>query len=177
MHLERLKHSNCEAFLQAYALYQTSFPLFEQRTLDAQQVILPEDAYHFEVIKNDMGALLGLVLSWKTDAFLYIEHFAILESARGQTIGSQVLENLRSNQNCPIILEIDPPIDAISIRRQGFYERLGFQLSEFDHRHPPYRTHSMAHSLKIMSTCKMSDALYDAFNTYLLNRVMHDCAQ
>lgn len=27
----------------------------------------------------------------------------------------------------PVILEIDPPVDAVSIRRKGFYQRCGFK--------------------------------------------------
>lgn len=27
----------------------------------------------------------------------------------------------------PVILEIDPPLDAVSIRRRGFYQRCGFK--------------------------------------------------
>ncbi|MEI3140799.1 MAG: hypothetical protein V8S34_04075 [Lawsonibacter sp.] len=48
------------------------------------------------------------------------------------------------------MLEIDPPVDELSIRRKGFYERAGFWANPFLHVHPPYRPHS-GHPLTVMT--------------------------
>lgn len=48
----------------------------------------------------------------------------ILPALRGQRYGSRALSMLPNDR--PVILEIDPPVDEIAIRRKGFYERCGF---------------------------------------------------
>ena len=50
-----------------------------------------------------------------------------------------------------VILEIDPPVDDISIRRQHFYERLGFITNPYEYIHPSFRRPSNPHQLILMS--------------------------
>ena len=65
------------------------------------------------------------MLYWETPDFRYIEHFCILPALRGQRYGSRALSMLPNDR--PVILEIDPPVDEIAIRRKAFYERCGSQ--------------------------------------------------
>ncbi len=72
-----------------------------------------------------------------------------------------------------LILEIDPPVDDISKRRKGFYERCGFTENSFRHIHPPYHRGNDGHDLIIMSCPKqISQNEYNAFYQYLQNRIM-----
>ena len=74
-----------------------------------------------------------------------------------------------------MILEIDPPVDEISIRRKGFYERCGFVENPFRHIHPPYHAENQGHELVIMSSPIMLEAdEYESFNRYLRDVVMKD---
>ena len=51
----------------------------------------------------------------------------------------------------PVILEIDPPVDDLSHRRQGFYERAGYHANPYAHVHPPYHAANRGHALVVMS--------------------------
>lgn len=50
-----------------------------------------------------------------------------------------------------VILEIDPPVDDISIRRRHFYERLGFVANPYEYIHPSFRKPFTPHQLILMS--------------------------
>ena len=51
---------------------------------------------------------------------------------RNKQYGRKVLSLLGGKQKT-LILEIDPPVDNISKRRKGFYERCGFIENSFQH--------------------------------------------
>ena len=93
---------------------------------------------------------------------------------RNKKYGQKVLQLLRQNGRM-VILEIDPPVDVISIRRKRFYERGGFVENPYFHVHPPYRRENSGHTLVIMSFPKtIPQAEYDAFKYYLEHHVMKD---
>ena len=90
----------------------------------------------------------------------------------GQHCGSRALE-LLGQRGKPVILEIDPPIDDISLRRKGFYERAGYQENPFTHVHPPYREGFAGHPLVVMSYPRQLEREeYDRFYQYLCSVVM-----
>lgn len=171
MNFERITDPLHPMYKQALELYQLSFPLHEQREAFSQTAILNDDAYHFELI-YDAGIFVGLVLYWEHLDYIYIEHFCILPQMRNRQYGKSVLSFLKK-QKKTLILEIDPPVDAISIRRKGFYERCGFVENPYSHVHPPYHKKNKGHELVIMSSpMPISQAEYDAFNTHLKNKIM-----
>lgn len=82
------------------------------------------------------------------------------------------LELLRARGKT-IILEIDPPVDDISRRRKGFYERNGFIANDYDYTHLPYHRDCKGHRLIIMSSPRRIDeAEYNNFLDYMRRRVM-----
>ena len=93
---------------------------------------------------------------------------------RGCGYGSRALELLGASGKT-VILEIDPPIDEISIRRRGFYERAHFRANPYPHVHHAYHADCKGHELVIMSApAPINQARYDAFNDYLRAVVMKD---
>ena len=161
-------------FGPAFALYEGSFPLHEQRTRPAQAARLSHPEYRFTLLWEG-GRLLGILLYWEGPGFRYVEHFAIAPELRGQGTGAQVLAELLG-QSVPVILEIDPPVDEVSIRRKYFYERCGFTENPFPHIHPPYRKNFQGHPLVVLSAPEaLSREGYDRFARYLQNTVMSDC--
>lgn len=75
--------------------------------------------------------------------------------------------------NKTIILEIDPPIDEIALKRLKFYSKIGFMLQEFNHIDPPYRKGYKGHSLKVMCYNKnLEEYEYNEFNEFLKNVIM-----
>ncbi len=172
MEFKRITDSKSPEFKEVYEIYQNSFPIFEQRYLDDQIEALADKDYYFEAVKNG-NETIGLLLTWQAKSFVYIEHLAVTESARGQNIGTQILTRLKASANVPLILEIDPPIDEISLRRKAFYERLGFVMSSYDHKHPPFKKGQEPYSLKVLSCPQIDDNLYFDFYNYMVNRIMY----
>ena len=155
------------------ALYQNSFPFHEQRESASQVRILQSPFYHFELLCEG-DEWLGLMLYWETDTFLYVEHFCILPQVRGKGYGQKTLQLLAARGKT-VILEIDPPIDPVALRRKGFYERCGFAANPFPHVHPPYHPGNHGHALVVMSApAPLTQKDYDAFNRYLQDEIMKD---
>lgn len=124
------------------------------------------------ICEND--TLIGLLFYWKYGKYTYIERLAISPSLRGKNYGSKILGSF-CKENKDTILEIDNPIDEISIKRLNFYLRIGFKLQDFEHIHPPYRKEYDGHNLKIMSFNRdLSKEEYEKFNSFLKTNVMKD---
>ena len=169
MNIERITSTTHPLYQKAMELYSISFPAHEQREPCSQKQILAQDAYHFDII-CDGGEFIGEILYWEIAGFFYIEHFCILPAMRNKHYGQKILN---AYQSTPLILEIDPPVDEISIRRKGFYERCGFVENPYRHIHPPYHAGNHGHELVIMSSPKMLEAdEYSCFNQYLQGTVM-----
>ena len=172
MHFERIKNSMHSLYKQALELYQISFPFHEQRESASQEAILSNDLYHFDLI-YDGESFVGLVLYWERSDYIYIEHFCIQPELRNRQYGRRALSLLQEKGKI-MILEIDPPIDAISMRRKGFYERCGFVENPYPHIHPPYHKGNTGHELVIMSNPRLIlQSEYDSFNSFLKGIIMN----
>lgn len=149
------------------SVYATSFPIFEQRTVAQQDEAFADSRYQLIAYTDNNQEFVGFIACWKFDTYYYIEHFAIAAARRGKGEGSQILGEFiaaAKKEGKTVILEIDPPIDTVSVSRQHFYERVGMVTNTFDHKHPPYREGYHAHPLRIMSANeKVSDNLYQQF--------------
>ena len=174
MTFERITTPDHPAFERAFALYQVSFPLHEQRTRDKQERVLSHPQYHYNVIWEG-EEFVGILLCWEGEGFTYVEHFATCPELRGRGLGARALE-LLGQKGKPLVLEIDPPVDGISLRRKGFYERVGFCENSFRHVHPPYRKQFHGHPLVVMTYPERWDErLYEKFWLCLRDTVMADC--
>lgn len=173
MRLERLTTAEHGMYARAMELYRQSFPFHEQREGASQARIMRDGAYQFNLV-YDGETFVGLVLCWETERFLYVEHFCICPDLRNQRYGQRALE-LLCQRGKPVILEIDPPVDEISIRRKGFYQRAGYRENPFPHVHPPYHRDCSGHPLTVMSCPEpLTEALYREFDQYLKDVVMGD---
>ena len=171
MNIERIISTTHPLYQRAMELYSISFPAHEQREAHSQKQILTQDAYHFDVI-CDEGKFIGEILYWEVAGFFYIEHFCILPAMRNKHYGQKILN---AYQSTPLILEIDPPVNEISTRRKGFYERCGFVENPYRHIHPPYHAENHGHELIIMSSPRKLEANeYACFNHFLQDIVMKD---
>ena len=112
-------------------------------------------------------------------AYFDFRKFKQIRSLRGEVCGAflhpdgqRILAEL-SKQGKTIILEINPPVDEISVRRRGFYERCGFAENPYPHVHLPYHKGNCGHELVVMyCPGKITQGDYDAFNVYLTREVM-----
>lgn len=171
MRFERLTTTEKAIYTEAMDLYRLSFPFHEQREAASQQQIMSNEEYQFNLI-YDEDEFIGLMLCWETAAFIYVEHFCILPAMRNKRYGETALR-LLNRRGKPVILEIDPPVDEISIRRKSFYERAGFQQNDYEHGHPAYHAGYPAHRLVVMSCPDpLSGDQYEGFAQYLKTVVM-----
>lgn len=171
MRFVRLTSEKHEMYGKTLELYGISFPSHERREAASQAKILRDEEYCFQLI-YDEEAFVGIVLYWETADFIYVEHFCILPEMRNRKYGQSVLQ-LLGREGKAVILEIDPPVDAISVRRKAFYERCGFVENPYPHVHPPYHKGNVGHQLVLMtSPAKITQAEYDIFKDYLDRRVM-----
>ena len=169
MEVHRITQTRDPLYEKAIQLYNISFPAHEQREALSQSQILEQDAYHFDVV-CDNGEFIGDILYWDLGSAFYIEHFCVLPTMRNKHYGQKILN---AYQSSPLILEIDPPVNEISVRRKKFYERCGFVANPYIHIHPPYHHGNAGHELVVMSSSKMlTPDEYGQFNHYLQNTVM-----
>ena len=105
---------------------------------------------HFEADGIWRGdEFIGILFHWNAGDYRYVEHLAVSPRLRGQNMGSKALAAFCQGRR--VILEIDPPEDEISVRRQHFYQRLGFVANPYAYIHPSFRRPFHPHRLVLMS--------------------------
>ena len=167
----RITSVNDRHYAKALELYAQSFPFHEQREAYSQSAIMSHPDYHFDMMLDD-GNPVGIILNWHADMFIYVEHLCIMPALRGKGYGKMALSMLASYGKT-VILEIDPPVDAVSIRRKHFYEAAGYVENPYPHVHPPYHSGHCGHDLVVMSCPHAIDAAqYEGFSDYLHAVVM-----
>lgn len=118
--------------------YLASFPVSERRDFELlKQLMINESRFLVTALLKD-GVYVGFITSWQFNEFCYIEHFAVDESARNGGIGGKALQQFLMSLDVPVVLEVELPVEELSRRRVGFYERLGFKLDTNPYRQPPY---------------------------------------
>ena len=173
MEFRRMTSASHPDYEKAMALYRSSFPYHELREEASQERIMSHPQYHFDCV-YDGTCWAGLILYWETESFIYVEHFCIFPELRGQRYGQRALEKL-DGKGKTIILEIDPPVEELSVRRKGFYERCGFRANPYAHVHPACYRECEGHRLAVMSRPeKLTGKQYDDFAAYLRRVVMKD---
>ena len=130
--------------------------------------------------KANSPKTLGLLTTWHFEDFIYIEHFAIDPTLRSQGYGSEALKAFIHEHGKPIVLEAEPPTDALSIRRIKFYERIGLTLYDFPYMQPAYTEDSNPVELRLMGTLDtnatpltlVSDTLHrEVFGTNIASKI------
>lgn len=157
---------NFEAF---WKIYDSSFPPDEKRSYEQQLALQRSTRYKIRCLEHEDG-LIGFIAYWTFEKFVFIEHLALAPEARGLGAGSQFLKGFLEEQDLPVILEVEPPQDETQHRRVAFYNRLGFDLSDYTHVQKPYVTGRQGVLLQLMSyPVKMDKALFDEVNTTLFS--------
>lgn len=172
MMLERVITAHDRHFAAINTLYNTAFPLHEQRTQQGRiKTLENEDYFLYKIIAHH--EFVGFIGCWRIQSLFYIEHIAICAEKRGTGLGQQSLAYFCQDKE-QIVLEIDPIIDDVARRRLTFYEHSGFILNDFTHTHPNYRPEYQPHALLVLSyQTPLTQSNYERFNRYLKNRIMH----
>ena len=120
-------------------LYESAFPLYERRTAEMQLSIVtgePERFHSFAIVEDD--TMVGLFSYWDFGNFAYGEHFAVDEQLRGRRIGERAMTQFVETVGKPVVIEVELPETEIARRRIGFYERIGYVLSNKPYMQPSY---------------------------------------
>lgn len=100
------------------------------------------------------GEFVGIITVWHFATVRYIEHFAVVQAARGRGIGAQAITTLIATDVAPIVLEVEPESQGeTASRRIRFYCRQGFiPHPGFRYVQPPYGIGLPPVELMLMST-------------------------
>ena len=166
MRFERLRSAASEHFIPAMDIYWSCFPLPMQREYYAQECIMGEEDYRFELIMED-DAIAGLCLCWETAEFIYLEHLCVAHAFRGRGIGEAVLEKLKSEGKTLIT-------DADATKGQAeYFVRRGFEVNDYTHIHPSYHSMFPGRGLALLSwPYAIEEYEYEGFYEYLRDTVM-----
>lgn len=136
-------------------IYLSSFPEEERRPWDdiLRLTTIVGGPYALYIIMCGYKPV-GLLSTWTFDEFVYVEHFAVNESHRGNGIGKTVVRELLSSVSRPVVLEVELPEAGEDARRRiDFYVRNGFTpLADYCYVQPPYQSNLPEVNLMLMST-------------------------
>jgi len=171
--LQRLTVSDFESF---FALMELSFPTTERRTKEDQRALFDaEAAYRVYGLQNSATHKVEAFLAvWDLDGILFVEHFAVDPTLRGQGIGSRLLAELAKMTDKPLCLEVEPPCTDLAIRRIAFYKRNGFFLNEFPYLQPSLAKGEPPIPLMVMTLGKaLSKEEFEQVREELYRKVYH----
>ena len=146
----QLKKTSDNYFQEAWSLYEDAFPVEERRSIEAQEIIMNNSNYHFDILtEND--SFIGFILWWEFENHRYIDHFATLKQLRNKGYGKLILEEFMNKNKKPIILEVELPDSEINKRRVKFYQRIGLILNNHHYEVPSSEKRELPLELLLMS--------------------------
>lgn len=118
------------------------FPIEEMKSKEHMEALLKEqsDIYHKEEGPHHV------LMYAEFEIFIFIDYLYISKDARGQGLGSQLLEKLKKKQK-PILLEVEPvdENDKDTAKRLKFYRKQDFKHAQ-----------SIGYSRKSLATDKVN---------------------
>ncbi len=164
-----------EEFDQVYSLMENSFPSDEYRSYEEQKKLFEHPEYSIYVahdLKN--GAIEAFVAIWQFLDFVYIEHFAVHKTLRGQGIGSGILQEVIRMSEKQICLETELPETDIAKRRIAFYKRNGFFLNSYPYMQPPMSEGKQEVPLAVMTSKEhIAKDRFEKIRAVLYQKVYH----
>jgi ribosomal protein S18 acetylase RimI-like enzyme len=159
----RIRNEKDVFFPAFWKIYESAFPFCERRSLEEQNRIFSNETYFLNIwLENEI--LLGLIGWWDCGDLRFIEHYAVHPDYRSRGYGSRLLSGWIKQNSLPVLLEIEPPIDELSRRRQLFYRKLGFRDNAVKHYQPPYHKEEKTLKLWLMSyPHEISSIVYEKF--------------
>lgn len=174
MEFLRIAPSDIERWNKVWSLYEESFPTAEKRREEDHIRAFENNLFH-PISAWEANELIGIIFYWEWNQYRYLEYLAVNTELRGKSYGSQLLRYL-SDKGHTIILEIDPLINEISVRRLQFYERAGYTLTPYRYMHLPYRQETEIQELLILSYPQMiTKNQHEDFLEFMDNTVMKYC--
>lgn len=164
----RIHNVSDPSFGEAWRLYEASFPLEEQRPVAFQKLAMEREPGFVCLRLHDEAGLAGLLFYWLLPlGMVYVEHLAVALGRRGQGIGSKALGMVEALKK-PVILEIEPVVDEMTLRRFRFYESSGYVKLPYPHAQLPFRRGGSPVPMELLSLhAPMGKDDVQAFQEYL----------
>lgn len=146
-----------------FSILKASFPPDEYRSYAGQKALLQLENYtiYTHVVEGQLAAFFAL---WDLDGMLFLEHFAVSAAFRNQGLGGILLQELLSQIQKPLVIEVEPPDTALAKSRIGFYERHGFFCNPYPYVQSALQEGKNPLALRIMSyPTPIDQAQFDSF--------------
>ncbi|MDE7154178.1 MAG: GNAT family N-acetyltransferase [Muribaculaceae bacterium] len=142
-------------------LYLESFPEEERRPWESICGLIESGApfFKFVIVRSDAG-IAGFYTLWRFPQALYVEHFAVMRSLRGNGFGSEILTEIKTQAGeLPVVVEVEPAESSSeAVSRIKFYEKAGFTaLYDFQYVQPPYAKGLPEVPMMLMTTSPLPD--------------------
>lgn len=129
-------------------LYFNAFPENERRDWNELLAMIGSvREMQLQLIELE-GEVIGFMVIWILDDWLFVEHFAISPEHRGKKYGEEVMGDLIDNK---LILEVEPPVSDDARRRIRFYEKNGLRCLPVEYLQPSYRKDGADYPMILMS--------------------------
>lgn len=154
--LTLIKHTSQQEYLFVENLLRISFPASELRDDESQRYITDYNPlFSCYLISADAGEgrhemPIGFITVWALGEFHYLEHFAILPEMRNKGYGGQAIRQIKESFRGLLVMEVEQPLEEMSARRIGFYQRNGFVLCRQEYAQPVCRKGEPAHPMCLM---------------------------
>ena len=156
-----------------FSIMEQSFPSDEYRTRVGQLSVFDDPRYSAYGEYED-GRLIGFISTWEFDELIFIEHFAVKPELRGRGIGAKMLSELIQNVEKTVCLEVEPPVDGLTMRRIAFYERCGFCYNDYNYTQPSMDVGKNPIPLRVMTYGSYADpATFKKIKSILYKNVYH----
>lgn len=117
---------------------------------------------------------VGIITLWELGELgVFVEHFALAPTLRGQGIGGKVLNLIKHNYpQQRLILEAEPQaFSPTAGRRLAFYARHGLLPQPFGYNQPPYQSGGAYIPLLLLSNQPMDAEGFERIRAYLYQEV------
>lgn len=145
-------------FNQIFEILKASFDKNLYRTYDKQKKLLDNPKYNIMPYKKDKDIIAFLSYWTLEDNLLFLEHFAVAKSYRGQGIGKELFNKFLKLDGTKV-LEVEPPIHDIDKKRIKWYESFDFIFHENEYYVPSVSGKNI--KLNIMCNIYLDDILFE----------------
>ena len=158
-------------FDKIYKIMCESFPEEEIRSREGQRALFENDNYRVLCLERG-GEIVSIAAVWQFDTFTFLEHLATAKNLRGEGLGKSLLREIIDCSPSPVCLEVEPPVNELTRRRIGFYERNGMHLNSYPYIQPSLGEGRDAIPLLIMTSgCKIDETTFENIKNTLYTQV------
>lgn len=147
---------------KGWDLYEDAFPAHEKRPFCAYEALCRNEPGFVPHTLEDSAGVMGFLWYWQLTDGVYLEHFAILKSRRNVGVGGEILDSFLAH-HAKVILEVEEPVDELTRRRIGFYQRHKMIFNDYVYTNPGYRHEIHEHQLCLMSSQSMDEEACASF--------------